>query len=83
MSVPVRELVPCARAAAAAGPRTGDNWNYVAAATAALEAWLAWRDQRTQQVITLGTEALELWNPSRRGTNFAAWPSSPLASAYL
>jgi hypothetical protein len=41
--------------------RTGDDWNYVAAATAALEAWLAWRDQRAEQVVAFGTEALEIW----------------------
>jgi hypothetical protein len=78
----VRELVPQARAAAAAGPRTGDNWYYVAAATAALEAWVAWRDQRTEQVIALGTEALELWRSQLKSYPFRRLALFPLASAY-
>ena len=71
----VREL---ARAGSGRGGRTGHNWYYVAAATAALEAWVAWRDHRTEQVIALGTEALELWKSRWRRTHFAAWPSSRL-----
>ncbi len=49
------------------------------AVTAALEAWAAWRDHRTEQVIALGTEALELWRFSFGVVpHFAAWPSSRL-----
>ena len=47
----VRELAEQARAAAVAGA----NLYYVTAAAAALEAWAAWRDQRPEQVIALGT----------------------------
>jgi class 3 adenylate cyclase/tetratricopeptide (TPR) repeat protein len=52
----VRRLAPEAMAAgvAAAYPE------YVAAAKATL-AWLAWQEERFEDVITLGEEALELW----------------------
>ena len=75
----VRELVAQARAAAAAGA----NGYYVAAATAALEAWVAWRDHRTEQVIALGTEALRLWEPDREVYPFRCLALFPLMSAYL
>jgi hypothetical protein len=52
----VRRLAPEAMAAgvAAAYPE------YVAAAKAVL-AWLAWQDERFDDVVALGEEALELW----------------------
>ena len=79
----VRELVPEARAAAAAGPRTGQNWQYVTGATAALEAWVAWRDQRPEQVIELGTGALALWRSQLESFPFRCVALFPIASAYL
>jgi class 3 adenylate cyclase/tetratricopeptide (TPR) repeat protein len=78
----VRELAPQARAAAA-GPRTGSTWYYAASATAALEAWVAWRDDRTEQVIALGTEARELWRSDVEIYPFRCQALFPLASAYL
>jgi eukaryotic-like serine/threonine-protein kinase len=52
----VRSLSPQAMAAgeAASCPE------YVAAAKA-MQAWVAWRDQRLEDVVTLAGEALELW----------------------
>ena len=44
---------------------------------------MAWRDQRPDRAITLGTEALRLWGSTWRSTHFAVWPSSrspPLTS---
>lgn len=79
----VRELAPQARAAAAAGPRTGHNWHYVAAAAAALEAWVALRDRRSEQVIALGTEALERWKSELKSYPLRCLALFPLASAYL
>jgi tetratricopeptide (TPR) repeat protein len=79
----VRELLHQARAAAASGPRKGHNWTYVAAATAALEAWVAWRDQRTEEVISLGAEALELWKTQLPSFQLRFLALFPLASAYL
>ena len=78
----VRELVPQALAAAAAGPKSGHNWNYVSAATAALEAWVAWREQRREDVITFGTKALELWKSQLASYQFRCLALFPLASAY-
>jgi class 3 adenylate cyclase len=79
----VRELVPEARTAAAAGPRTGHNWNHVAAATVAFEAWVAWHDQRAEHAVTLGTEALELWKSELPSYQLRCLALFPLASAYL
>ena len=79
----VRELAPQARAAAATGPKTGYDWFYVAAATAALEAWVAWRSDRTKQVIALGPEALELWKSQLKTYPFRCLALFPLASACL
>ena len=73
----VRELAPQARAAAV----TGSNWHYVSAATAALEAWVAWRDHRTEQVIALGTEALEIWGSHLETVPFRCVALFALASA--
>ena len=78
----VRELAPQAWAAAA-GPRTGSTWYYASSATAALEAWVAWRDDRTEQVIALGTEARELWRSDVEIYPFRCQALFPLASAYL
>ncbi len=52
----VRRLAPEAMAAGAAA----DYPEYVAAATATL-AWVAWQDERFEDVVALGEEALELW----------------------
>ena len=45
---------------------------------------MAWRDQRPDRAITLGTEALRLWDrPGGCRTHSAVWPSSrspPLTS---
>ena len=79
----VRDLAPQAQAAAVAGPRTGHDWNYVAAATAALGAWVAWRDQRPDRAITLGTEALSFGNHLAMSYPFRCLALFPLASAYL
>jgi hypothetical protein len=54
----VRELVPQARGEAVGG---GAVRYHMAGVTAALEAWVNWNEHRTEQVIALGTEALELW----------------------
>jgi hypothetical protein len=75
----VRELAGQARAAAVAG----SNWYYVTAATAALEAWAAWRDQRPEQVIALATEALAVWRSQLRNYPFRCVALFPLASSYL
>jgi class 3 adenylate cyclase/two-component SAPR family response regulator/tetratricopeptide (TPR) repeat protein len=75
----VRELAPQARAAAV----TGFNWYYVTAATAALEAWVAWRDHRAEQVFALATEALDLWRSHLASYPFRCLALFPLCSAYL
>ncbi len=77
----VRELAPQARAAAGGGAQR----DQVAAATAALEAWVAWRDHRTEQVISLGAEAMELTTYPVEAYDFRFhWLAFfPLASAYL
>jgi hypothetical protein len=73
----VRELLPEARAAAAT---RGDPY-HLAAATA-LQAWVAWRDERLAEALALGAEALELWHPFPGFYPYclALWP---LAGAYL
>ncbi|HXW82372.1 MAG TPA: hypothetical protein VEJ84_22940, partial [Acidimicrobiales bacterium] len=75
----VRELVARARRAAVAGA----NLHFVTAATAALEAWVAWRDERPEQVIALGTEALDLWSSQLKTYPFRCVALFPLAAAYL
>jgi predicted ATPase len=52
----VRRLAPQAMAAGAAAAYP----EYVAAAKATL-AWLAWQEDRFEDVVTLGEEALQLW----------------------
>jgi tetratricopeptide (TPR) repeat protein len=52
----VRRLAPEAMAAGAAATYP----EYIAAAKAAL-AWLSWQEERFEDVISLGEEALELW----------------------
>lgn len=52
----VRSLAPVAMAAG----KDAEYPEYVASATAT-KAWLAWRDQRYEDVIPLATAALELW----------------------
>ena len=79
----VGELTARARAVAASGPRTGYNWYYVTAATAALEAWAAWRDHRSEEVIALGTQALDLWRSHLKTYPFRCVALFPLASTYL
>ena len=53
------------------------------ASTAALESWAAWRDHRTEQAITLGTQALDLWRSHLETYPFRCLGVFPLASAYL
>jgi hypothetical protein len=79
----LREYVARARAATEPGPRTGYDWYYVTPATVALEAWLAWRDDRTERVIALGTEALALWRSHLASYPFRCLALFPLAAAYL
>ena len=65
----VRELLPEAQAAAstrgdldhAAGAKGLKAW--VAGAAKGLEAWVVWRDERIEEALALGTEALRLWRP--------------------
>ena len=73
----VRGLLPEARAGAAT---RGDPY-HLAAATA-LQAWVAWRDERLAEALVLGAEALELWHPHPGFYPYclALWP---LAGAYL
>jgi hypothetical protein len=73
----VRELAPQARATAAAGGLP----YYVAAATA-LQAWVAWRDQRFEEALVLGAQALEAWEPYPHFYPYclALWP---LTGAHL
>jgi hypothetical protein len=58
----------------------GDSY-HLAAATA-LQAWVAWRDGRTEAALAVGAEALELWppNPEFYPYCLALWP---LAGTYL
>ena len=55
----VRRLAPEAMAAGVAA----DHPEYIAAAKACL-AWLAWQEERFEDVLALGEEALELWGTS-------------------
>jgi class 3 adenylate cyclase/DNA-binding SARP family transcriptional activator/tetratricopeptide (TPR) repeat protein len=73
----VRRLLPEARAAAAL---RGDPYHLAVAA--ALDAWVAWRDQRFEEAIPLGAEAVQLWpsRPQFRPYCLGLWP---LAGAYL
>jgi tetratricopeptide (TPR) repeat protein len=73
----VRALLPQARAALAAG-----SLRYYVAALTALQAWVAWRDQRVEQALVLGAQALELWEPHPHCYPYclALWP---LAGAHL
>ena len=73
----VRELLPRARAAAAT---RGDSYHLASAI--ALQAWVAWREERMIEALALGAEALELWHPHPDFYPYclALWP---LAGAYL
>ena len=73
----VRELLPRARAAAAT---RGDSYHLASAI--ALQAWVAWREERMSEALALGAEALELWHPHPDFYPYclALWP---LAGAYL
>ena len=44
---------------------------------------MAWRDHQTEQVIALGTEAVELWRSQLASYPFRCAALFPLASAYL
>ena len=68
----VRSLAPEAQAAAVAARQP-----YLVAAAMALQAWVAWRDQRAEQALTLGIQALELWDAQPESYSFhclALWP---------
>lgn len=68
----VRRLAPEAMAAGAAAAFP----EYVAAAKATL-AWLAWQEERFEDVISLGEEALELWGTTVVSYSFywlCLWP---------
>ena len=73
----VRELLPRARAAAAT---RGDSYHLATAI--ALQAWVAWRDERMDEALALGAEALDLWHPHPEFHPYclALWP---LAGAHL
>ncbi len=73
----VRELLPRARAAAAV---RGDSYHLALAI--ALQAWVAWREERLDEAVALGTKAFELWRPHPNFYPYclAVWP---LAGAYL
>jgi class 3 adenylate cyclase/tetratricopeptide (TPR) repeat protein len=52
----VRSLAPEALTAA-----TGGGWPEYTAAAKAMMAWVAWKEGRSDDVLVLGTEALEIW----------------------
>jgi len=64
----VRSLAPRALAAA----QVARYPMYVAAARAGM-AWLAWKDQSFEDVVTLATEALELWGATVADTYPFKW----------
>ncbi len=74
----VRQLAPQARAAAEAG-----GFKYYAAAATALEAWVAWRDKGFEQALSLGNQALELWDSQPESYPFHCLALWPLAGVHL
>ena len=53
------------------------------AAATALQAWVAWRDQQVGQALSLGAQALELWESQPESYPFHCLALWPLAGAHL
>jgi tetratricopeptide (TPR) repeat protein len=74
----VRELAPQAQAALAAA-----NLPFYVAAAIALGAWVAWRDQRVEEALGLGGQAIEIWDAAPQSWPFQCLALWPLAAAHL
>ncbi|HUC14312.1 MAG TPA: AAA family ATPase [Acidimicrobiales bacterium] len=74
----VRELASQAEEAASAA-----GVLYHTAAAVALQAWVAWRDQRVGQALALSAQALELWESQPESYPFHCLALWPLAGAHL